>query len=199
MEDYLISEKGNFLIFKSNEHILFITPDIQVHPWLIRYGNQYVFNGRVYYPYIYNPQLKFKNDCLQFAESLTLNVDGYEGAACILKEKTSNRVFGFNDERNIEVASQLGNKLNQYADPEIGESYAIVRHKVKVGKAPYHIAYVMFKDGLDNITIEADAGDLKRNHPVFDMYSVRYIDKTFHKRYIEDYTPGSTIVLKKKK
>ena len=191
-----MSETGKYVIPTKESHILYTDSTASPHPWLKRSTDKIIPapNGRTYYPYVYSHILD-PNDCLQFAESLTLGEIGYKGTRCILKEKGSSLLFGYSDARNIDIALRRGEILNEKANPNIGESYAIVRHAVIEGKAPYHIAYVMFKDGSTNITLEADAGDPTIQHPVFDMYSTNTPKQSFHARYIKDYSPASTVIL----
>lgn len=194
-----ISESGKYMILKNDPHIIYTDSNVSPHPWLKLASGITITSkdGRTYYPFRYSHTLDI-NDCLQFAESLTLGEIGYSGTKCILKEKTSKLAFGFSDKQNIDIAISKGTPLNESANPNIGESYAIVRHAIVEGQPPYHIAYVMFKDGSTNVTLEADAGDLSLQHPVFDMYSTSNVKNTFHRRYISIYNPASTIVLTKR-
>lgn len=143
---------------------------------------------------VYTPRNPLSpNDCLQFSESLTKNEVGYSGSKCILKEKYTKLAFGWSYDQNISIAASAAQNFK--ANPEVGESYAIVRTDGKGGEVPYHIAYVIAKDGTTNITIEADAGNPDLRYPVFDMYDTADPKKTFHARYSKIYKPGSTIVL----
>jgi len=116
----------------------------------------------------------FKNDCLQFAEGLTINNSAYKGKECILRESNTKMTFGDSDNDNMKIAHLVDAKhseKNERVNPKIGESYAFVLKNIKkVGEAPYHIAHVLFKDGTTNITLEANAGDTKAKKPKFDMY-----------------------------
>jgi hypothetical protein len=194
---YQTSDSGKYIIKKDNTHVLYVDTNKSPHPWLKLQAGNISKDGRVYYPFAYKHTLDL-NDCLQFAESLSVGKIGYSGTKCILKEKGSSLAFGYTDSQNIAIATSRGNLLNETANPNTGESYAIVRHAVVEGKAPYHIAYVMFKDGSTNITLEADAGDADLTHPVFDMYSTTDVKKTFHRRYVDSFSPASTIVLTKR-
>jgi hypothetical protein len=158
----------------------------------------------------------FKNDCLQFAEGLTIDDPNYRGTECVLREKSTRLLFGDSDEQNMKIVhlveSNHGEK-NERVNPAIGESYAyVLKHIQNKDEAPYHIAHVLFKDGTTNITLEANAGDKKAKNPKFDMYDTRiksgvtFHDETkrvFYESHIiekipvdvEDYV---TVVLEKK-
>ena len=136
------------------------------------------------------------NDCLILAESLSADVPGYQSTKCHFREKTTNLAFGFTDSQNIRISNTPSAIQNERANPDIGEAYAIVRKEIIEGEAPYHSAYVLFKDGNTNITMEADAGDPDLTYPVFDIYDDRR--KTFHARFSKLYHPATTIVLKKR-
>jgi len=143
---------------------------------------------------VYTPRNPLSpNDCLQFSESLSKNEVGYSGNKCILKEKITKLAFGWTYDQNIRIADTA--PQNFKANPDIGESYAIVRTDGKGGEVPYHIAYVIAKDGSTNITLEADAGNPDLRYPVFDMYDTVDPAKSFHARYSKIYKPGATIVL----
>ena len=110
------------------------------------------------------------------------------------------------------MSKQYAIKYEQHtdtqADPEEGEAYAIVRQNVENKKAPYLIAYVILKDEKDTLTIETDAAQPKNKIPIFDMYRISFLAKTFHERYESDYLVNKksnsieiepkTIVLQKK-
>lgn len=128
-------------------------------------------SGYLCYKYV---SKSFKNDCLQFAEGLTIDNPSYKGKECILRESNTKMLFGDSDNGNMLIAHLVDakyNKKNERVNPKIGESYAFVLKNIqKVGEAPYHIAHVLFKDGTTNITLEANAGDTKAKTPNFDMY-----------------------------
>ena len=136
------------------------------------------------------------NDCLILAESLSADIPGYQSTKCHFREKNTNLIFGFTDAQNIRISNTPSAIQNELANPDVGEAYAIVRRKIVEGEAPYHIAYVLFKDGNTNITLEADAGDPDLKYPVFDIYDDNR--KTFHARFSKLYHPATTIVLKKR-
>lgn len=136
------------------------------------------------------------NDCLILAESLSVDIPKYQSTKCQFREKNTNLVFGFNDPQNIKISNNPSAIQNERANPDVGEAYAVVRRRLVKGKVPYHIAYVLFKDGNTNITMEADAGDPDLKYPVFDIYDNN--EKTFHDAFSELYHPATTIVLKKR-
>lgn len=195
------SPSGLYAIDEKKPDIIYIASDTPPHPWLQRLPSKPVQNK--YYPYQYFDTLEI-NDCLQFAEAMTSGIKNYADTKCVLREKGSRFDFGksYTSEINMSKGKsptkthpRFPEILNEKANPEIEESYAIVRGKTIQGEVPYHIAFVIAKDGDTNITIEADAGDSELKRPVFDMYSPR---DTFHDRYKEIYAPASTMVLEKK-
>jgi len=141
-----------------------------------------------------------ENDCLKFAESLSV-------ASTTLKKTVFNQViransspcvfqvnktlFGDTDAKNIAVLSRV-KSMNNTAFPQPGEAYAIVRKKLVVGSAPYHIAFVLYSHNGVNITLEANADDGPEYYPRFGFYDMK---KTFHKLFVELYDNGTTIVL----
>jgi hypothetical protein len=148
-------------------------------------------NGYVCYKYSFPT---FVNDCLKFAEGLTIHDPGIDTEECILQDKFTRKIFGDTDEKNMNIAIEAENKkyaknVNENANPEIGESYAFVLKKI-IGKkeAPYHIAHVLFKDGTTNITLEANAGDEAATQPKFDMYDTELDSEyTFHEMTIDNF------------
>ena len=158
------------------------------------------------------------NDCLRLSEELTCDIKNYIDEDSILKEKITGKIFGESPKKNINIVNDLYNRryktrtstrnpstisenvnINELANPETGESYAIVRTNLnKEGESPYHVAYVIYKDGTTNITIEADAGQADNKDikfPVFDMYDTKNINDTFHNKNSLIYNPAVTIVL----
>jgi len=191
---WVTSTNGIFSINMKEPQLLYAKPGVVNHPWIKKLTGKPIYQGRI--PYIFAHPLN-PNDCLQFAESMASGILGYNEEACIFKERQSNRKFGYTDKINIEIAKNSANVLNENANPAVGEAYAIVRKRVMKGKAPYHIGYVLFRDGDTNITLEADAGNIDLQHPVFDMYSTTDPARSWHTRYFEDYKPASTIVILK--
>ena len=160
----------------------------------------------------------FENDCLGFAEFLKTGRYSKKPAfrAKGDRPKGKDRLFGHSDEQNLDIAEEArvsGKKrksdFSQGSDahPGIGEAYAIVRGEEEIGECPYHIAQVVAQDADDNITCEADAGDVARAVPVFDMYTtvkkkkktgksssaVKSKGKTFHDTYESSYLTASNI------
>jgi hypothetical protein len=136
---------------------------------------------------------KFVNDCLKFAEGLTINEPGYNESKCILQDKYTGLLIGHNDKQNMKIASrgekENDSNINEYANPEIGESYAFVLKKLShIGEAPYHIGHVLFKDESTNITLEANAGDEGATQPKFDMYDTELDSEyTFHEMTMDNF------------
>lgn len=123
-----------------------------------------------------------KNDCLLFAEKVSLSDPTYKKNKSVFKVESdkTNRRFGVSDKQNINIANYIRNEYlkknpsyNIEINPNINDAYAMVPHDLPIdsGMCPYHVATVIFKDGNTNITIEADAG-IKTNTGIFDMYSV---------------------------
>lgn len=202
-----VSPSSQFAIDKKKDHIIYVSSTEPPHSWLKRVDGIKPINikDKTLYPYEYFDVL-YINDCLKFAEAMASGVKDYDKLKCVLREKGSRFKFGSKDEINVTIAKGLSPSkkkpalpdiLNERANPEIGESYAIVRSRElspDVEEVPYHIAFVLAKDGDTNITIEADAGNDELEKPVFDMYSPR---DTFHDRYKDMYSPASTIVLER--
>lgn len=189
---WVTSTNGVFSINMEEPQLLYAKPGVVNHPWIKRFSGKPNYQEKS--PYIFAHPLN-PNDCLQFAESMASGVLGYNEEACIFKEKQSNLEFGDSDKLNIEIAKNIANVRNENANPNVGEAYAVVRKRVMKGKAPYHIGYVLFKDGDTNVTLEANAGDPDLEHPVFDMYSTSNPALSWHARYIDYYKPASTIVI----
>jgi len=143
---------------------------------------------------------KKSNDCLDFAESLANNQPGIASDECTFSEPITNMIFGDDDQSNADIVSALktnhSHQIDDYAKPDIGQSYAFVLHHKYTSSpklpdiVPFHIAYVMFQDGTTNITLEANAGANLTN-PLFDMYDTRKCSQnTFHKVAKAIYTAG---------
>ncbi|MBI3240151.1 MAG: DUF4157 domain-containing protein [Flavobacteriia bacterium] len=169
--------------------------------------------------YELKPVPPFQNDCLGFAEFL--KTGKYESKPAFRakeeRDKGVDRLFGQSDSQNLKIAEDArGSKKKRKSEfsqgkdaiPSIGEAYAIVRRELEVDECPYHIAQVVARDGIDNVTCEADASDLARATPVFDMYPVPKKKKTggsvsvpvpkkdgetFHDTYKDIYTTASSI------
>lgn len=143
------------------------------------------------------------NDCLRMAEELTCGIKDYDLEESILMEKNTKTVFGETLQKNKDLANRLESTgiylVNEKANPDVGETYAMVRKgKVAVKENPYHIAHVLFKDTKVNITLEANAGDPTLKYPQFGMYGNTASSSfdTFYKAYVEEEYPNSvTLVL----
>lgn len=199
MEGYKISQNNKFIIDLDNPHVLY-SSKILSSP-LLRHKGTKLFFDVPYHKYSFLCGL-YENDCLKFAEALVQNLPIYTDPKSIYIEKESGYVFGHTYVQNIKIARNKysnNSAKNEKANPQVGEAYAIVRTK-KSDEAPYHIAYVLYKDGETNITLEADAGDLELLDPIFDMYSTttRGDHETFHDTHKESMEPASTIVLVKR-
>ena len=89
-------------------------------------------------------------------------------------------------------STSLSATINDDAFPSPGEAYAIVRKKLALGSAPYHIAYVLYTNNGVNITLEASADSGPDYYPRFGFYDTK---NTFHKELSDLYKNGTTIVL----
>lgn len=188
------SKNKLFRLDDSKPHVLYVRSDIPVPDmWLTPIIDKRAPRGMT----AYSPKHKLSpNDCLQFAESLAENEPGRkEGSPCVFRERFTNYIFGHSYAQNVRIATTPGAVLNEKANPEVGESYAIVHSVNDRTKVPYHIGYVLFKDGTSTITMEANRSDPDLEYPMFDMYDP---SDSFHDRYKDIYRPASTIVLKKR-
>ena len=149
-----------------------------------------------------------KNDCLLFAERISLNDPKLETNSSIFRVESdkTNRRFGVSDKINKEITNYTKNyyikknpRHNVEVNPEIGSAYAMVPNKIpEDGKTcPYHAASVIFKDENTNITLEADAGLKKRELPVFDMYSTKQDNFTFYASHFSTYLTKDDKINKK--
>lgn len=131
-------------------------------------------------------------------------------------DKSCEGYIGNTDQHNVRIAmlsrKYIPGKINEYAEPNIGEAYGIIytnfrkdmKSKKKVTQTPYHIASVVDVDDGFIVTIEADASDKDRVHPLFEIYSsfTRTGDVTdkrlFHNVHKQTYGSDTavTIVLK---
>jgi hypothetical protein len=142
-----------------------------------------------------------ENDCLNFSEFFTLQQRSrtctfpYDYKASVLQSKDNGSPFGVSDEENIELLKKIPPETSDYnAVPLPGESYAIVRKKMKAGSM-YHIAYCIYRHNNINITLEANADSGREYLPKFNFYDTNTRGFTFHKRYIQIYDNSKTIVL----
>lgn len=151
-----------------------------------------------------------ESDCLNFSEFLTcenkisdsiLDIQllpyHYNTSALKFKHVTGRNQFGVSDKQNVRLTKRIDEEfINNQANPEMGESYAIVKNELpEENQTPYHIAYVVYKNGSINITFEATANDnlsetVKTYKPLFSFYSTDPKSRhTFHKYYQRRYTP----------
>jgi hypothetical protein len=198
-----ISDTGLYAVHTDQPSYLYIdTSRVEKIPdVLVRVRKPRDVDGRV--PYTYrHPFTAEDNDCLQFAESLTSGIVQYRGKACVFA--VGGRKFGFADKNNVALARKY--RADEAANPAVAQAYAIVRTNLlqllkekDVEYAPYHIAHVLVADGDSRITLEANAGEPDLARPVFGMYNVRFVTKSFHRRYKSIYGDenAATIVLEK--
>lgn len=156
----------------------------------------------LYFVYEYDvTAFEWVNDCLQFAEGLLLKRPGYSKQQAVshalptVAEKP--RVFGYQDKGNLQIANNPNFNWECNANPPLSHAYAIVRKVLQPQDIPYHVAYVLAKDGEWNITLEANAEDPSRQQPHFCMYSV---DPTSPYNFYNFYTslgmyPASALIL----
>jgi hypothetical protein len=168
-----------------------------------------------------------ENDCLKFGECLTVANKTNEMtlfneklkaqySPYVLESKTNEMPFGatVKDADNIKILKTIpDNEKNNYAVPNNGESYAIVRKKLIKKRAPYHISFVLYTHEGVNITLEAEADNRNNYQPKFCFYDINSDGYTFHRRWSAElyknatdppgidryntlYNNGETIVLK---
>ena len=167
-----------------------------------------------------------ENDCLKTAECLTIaNQTGDKTifetllkanqSPPVLRTAITEKIFAEtpNDKDNIKLLKTIKlSEKNNNAAPKMGESYAIVRKKIKNNTA-YHAAFVIFSHDGVNITIEAEADAGSIYLPKFAFYDTNPEGNTFHRRWAAElykdsddeghqirynamYNNGETIVLK---
>jgi hypothetical protein len=138
-----------------------------------------------------------KNDCLLFAERVSLSNPKFEEKSSIFSVKSgkTDKKFGVSDKGNSQLLSYTKNYEikknplhNLEVNPNIGDAYAMLPAELPIdkGTCPYHAASVIFKDGNTNITIEADAG-IKTDKPIFDMYSSSQHKYSFYASHMKTY------------
>ena len=165
-----------------------------------RLNKDSIYNG--YSKYTVKKEFEIKgekNDCLLFAEKVSLSNPTFNKSASVfsvtLGKKT--KKFGVSDKNNSEIVrstrtySIKKNPLhNVEINPNIGDAYSMIPHDIPKGKdntvCPYHAATVILKDGTTNITIEADAG-IKTDKPIFDMYSTTKHKYSFFASHMKTY------------
>ena len=105
-----------------------------------------------------------KNDCLLFAERISLNNPNYDKKASVFSVSMGkkSKKFGTSDSDNSYIARQIRtHKLksdpqhNYQVNPSIGDAYSMIPYNIPIdGKmCPYHAASVIFKDNNTNITL----------------------------------------------
>lgn len=139
-----------------------------------------------------------ENDCLQFSECI--NVANQTGDPALMDRMlastnapsayyaahaaTNKNVFGETNAKNIKILSTIpAQAKNNYAAPDDGQSYAIVRRKHVDGRSDYHIAFVVYQHNGVNVTLEAEADNKDQYMPKFCLYDTNPLGKTFHKRW----------------
>ena len=147
-----------------------------------------------------------ENDCLNFGECSTAKYIGldkqniqtfpYQYQASVLEAKENGIPFGMSDEENMELLKTIpSNKKDNYAVPNPGECYAMVRKEYRES-VMYHIGFCIYSYNGVNITLEANADNGREYLPAFGFYDTRPTGFTFYKRYVSIYDNGETIVLK---
>ena len=142
-----------------------------------------------------------ENDCLKFGECLTFASQSHDKELFeellrgnsnppLLKtqddKRTKGKIFAEteNDKDNIKLVKEVGlSKKNNYAIPQNGQSYAIVRKKIVLGSAAYHAAFVVYTHEGVNITLEAEADAGQTYQPKFCFYDTNPEGNTFHRRW----------------
>jgi hypothetical protein len=169
-----------------------------------------------------------ENDCLKFGECLTVasqtgdksrfnNMVQANTNPSVLQSSTTDKQFGETDKTNIKIAKEtVPGKKNNFAVPQNGQSYAIIRTKLIDNSAPYHIAFVVYTHASVNITLEAEADNGNDYQPKFCFYDTEPSGHTFHRRWSAElykdaidenginrynmlYNNGETIVLASRK
>ena len=195
-----------------NPSMLYVSPGSPVpqpNNLIIATGQNRNIAGFNYGEYHYDPNRNFTNDCLTFAENLIRGVDQDSNRAELRatgdRPQGTDRLFGQTDQQNQSIATGPW-VTGQGANPNIGEAYGITRTRLpNQGETPYHVAAVVAQDGVDNVTLEADAGNMGQNAPVFDIYDTtpanargNPLSLTFEETYSNDYAPSATGVLRQR-
>ena len=122
-----------------------------------------------------------KPDGLKYNDSKTFKEETFKiEKSSPTFQKELKGYFGNSDPHNVRLAmlakQQLSTTINQSLKAEGGQAIAIVfmdwYKKVRKGQTPYHVVPVIARDGDMILTLEADAGDVRRTRPVFDLYSL---------------------------
>jgi hypothetical protein len=135
-----------------------------------------------------------ENDCLKFGESMILSHHGWttEKVDDVLKmedfnpvmESINGTIFGKSTAQNRRILKAINETdKNDNASPQPGQCYAIVRKNGIIGRADYHIAFVLFIHEGIAATIEAEADNGPTYNPQFCFYDTDPAKHTFHKRW----------------
>jgi hypothetical protein len=146
-----------------------------------------------------------ENDCLNFGECSTgkymglekenINMFPYRYSTSILEEKETRIPFGVSDNDNINLLKSVpSNKIDNFAIPNPGECYAIVRREFRPAFM-YHIAFCIYTDDDVNITLEACADRGREYMPLFQFYDRNPNGMTFYNKLKHDYPLSNVIVL----
>ncbi len=210
---YMLIESGRLI---ADESPIFLTNRDDIH-LVDKNGDDEMFIGYTFFRDLkdnrtihdLNESLN-ESDCLNFSEFLTcenkisdsiLDIQllpyHYNTSALKFKHVNGRNQFGVSDKQNVRITNIIDNAVtNDNANPEMGESYAIVKNELpEENQTPYHIAYVVYKNGSINITFEATANDnlseiVKTYKPTFSFYSTEPKNRhTFHKFYERRYKP----------
>ena len=145
--------------------------------------------GNTWYGYKrYQYSGQYENDCLQFAQRLAREIAGLNNGE-MFKVNIAGIPMNFAVNGSHTQAADANFGQNSATNPAIGEAYSTVpKTGAVLAGCSFHIAAVVAKDGSDNITCEADAGDVGRTTPVFDMYETNVqSNATFHAIYKTSY------------
>ena len=188
-------------------------------------SRKYTADSEGYYGPDLDNHSKNENDCLKMGEALSLfmvtrSSDSFfshlaqistEPELC---ERTSSQLMGQSTWHNRNILKSLNSikkntkidvSIDNTANPEPGEAYAIIREKSVMHRSPYHIAFVIYREDGVNITLEAEDGAGKSYLPTFAFYDVNEDGNTFHRYWSGEqdnapdilYGNGKTVVLKK--
>lgn len=168
-----------------------------IDPYLKYNGSVSGFERYIFDAIPYNKRTgegNFVNDCGFFAAFLmTGNKDALKGAV-LTHSKADPRQKLFNS-----ITST--NAPNMRANPALSEAYFMGKNPAStIEGCPHHAAAVVAKDGGDNITCEANAGE-ELDAPIFDMYGTVEQSQTFYEKqkggFGDETHPAFTQVLEK--
>lgn len=155
-------------------------------------GGGGIVEGYAEYTYHSTPATNFVNDCGGFAEYLASGSNQYY----LPEDREENYLFADGNEdypllENFDMREEGFNKPDIAANPDVGEAYFIKSDEEEPESGVHHVAIVIAKDGSDNITCEANAGNEGAEEPIFDMYGTLTTpdkqNQTFHKRYLDSF------------